>query len=482
MSKSKKAIYNCRTIKIDINKTHPMYNKLRKYGHLNKNLYNYALYEIRQLYILSKKTNDGIKLSRKEKYYLKSVYKWIANYNIKVFKGEVEGKKYLKLKKILGGYYMNREILSKRLLDKKDYKALPVGIAKKTIWNLDGVWKAYFSSMFQYIKTPQLYTNKPNLPNYKTPNRKDSKAQYLFIMDNSQIKINNGILTFTAKRDKDLKNYSFTIPKLKQWSITGKRDCNLMEVRFIPKGIKYTMEIVYGIPKKQIVSNHKRIIGIDIGVDRLATVSNNIGQKPFAINGKPLKSINNYWNKQVANYKSNLMKVNGKHSSKQYLNMCNKRNNRINTYIHQSAAYIIKWCVENQIDTIVIGKNKFWKQNCNIGKSTQTFVQLPFDRFIQNIQYRAEDKGIEVILNEESYTSKSSFIDNDDIPNYDTEKKEKHNFSGKRTKRGLYVAKEGTKIHADLNGSYNIIRKKFQDFSYSENCYLHPYIVTPNCN
>ena len=176
-----------------------------------------------------------------------------------------------------------------------------------------------------------------------------------------------------------------------------------MQVRFIPKNNQYIMEIVYEIevPDQPIESN--RIIGIDIGIDNLATVSSNIKEQPFIINGRPLKSMNQYYNKEKAKIQSDFKLKHNKKWSNRLQQLTDKRNSKIDDYIHKASKKIIDWCVDYKIDTIVVGKNKNWKQEVDIGKrNNQNFTQIPMAMFIDKIKYKAENVGIKVIETEES--------------------------------------------------------------------------------
>ena len=192
-----------------------------------------------------------------------------------------------------------------------------------------------------------------------------------------------------------------------------------------------------------------------MGINNLATCTSNTS-KSFIINGKPVKSINQYYNKKKAKLQS---KLQNKFTSKRIKKLTLKRNNKIKDYFHKVSTYIVNQAVSNDLNTIVIGKNDGWKQDTKMGKiNNQNFVQIPFDLLIQQILYKSKLKGINVVLQEESYTSKVSFFDDDFIPTYG-KSDNKLNPSGKRVKRGLYKTKTSTFINADVNGSLNILRK-----------------------
>ena len=184
----------------------------------------------------------------------------------------------------------------------------------------------------------------------------------------------------------------------------------------------------------------------------MTITSNKIGIKPIIINGRPLKSINQYYNKKLAKLKS----LNAK---KQIEKLSLKRNNKINTYLHQSSKYLVDFCIKNELNTIIIGHNQYWKQKIKMNKKNkQNFIDIPFNNLIKMIQYKGLLKGITVLYQEESYTSKASFLNLDYMPVYGDIYK--GNFSGYRYRRGLYKIR-GKKvfINADINGSYNIMRK-----------------------
>jgi transposase, IS605 OrfB family, central region len=229
------------------------------------------------------------------------------------------------------------------------------------------------------------------------------------------------------------------------------KEANLREVRVIPKGVGYVIEIVY---EKEVNPdldeiNKDRIAGIDLGVRNLATVGNNIGEKPIIVKGGICKSINQFYNKEMGElqriYESQKIKT-GKNSKKLF----DKRNRKIKDHLHKVSRFIVDHCVKNDIGTIVIGHNEDWKQNANIGKkNNQNFVQIPFSMLINQIKYKAEENGINVILQEESHTSKCSFLDNETVEHHDQ-------YLGKRFKRGLFRSVKGKIINADVNGAYNI--------------------------
>lgn len=224
-------------------------------------------------------------------------------------------------------------------------------------------------------------------------------------------------------------------------------------VRIVPQLEQYTIEVVYTIVDTEPLKSNRTYASIDLGVSNLATITYSDGKQPKIINGKPLKSINQYYNKKFAYYKSKLEKVNKKKSSHRVKRLTNKRNNKINAYLHKASKYIVSDIQSKGIRTLVIGRNTEWKNGCSMGKANnQNFIQIPHSRFIDMLSYKCEKVGITVKFQEESYTSKCSFLDMEEICKHEA-------YCGKRIKRGLYISKDAIKINADVNGSYNILRK-----------------------
>lgn len=230
------------------------------------------------------------------------------------------------------------------------------------------------------------------------------------------------------------------------------------------------IELVYKINICDKKADNNRYIGIDIGVNNLVTVANNIDEMAFIINGKPLKSVNQYYNKKISHYREICKRMNNSDYSVKMDKLTEKRNAKINDYMHKTSRKIINYCIDKQINTIIIGKNKNWKQKSDIGKkNNQNFIQIPFARLIEMIQYKAKEYGITVIITEESYTSGTSFID-DEKP-----VKESYN-KARRIKRGLFRSNSGMLINSDLNAAYQII-KKVASIKWSRGCALHPVVV-----
>ena len=246
---------------------------------------------------------------------------------------------------------------------------------------------------------------------------------------------------------------------------------SLKEVRIVPRMHHYVIEVVYEVQEKQPKKNN-RVASIDLGLNNLATVAFNEGSKPLIVKGRPLKSINQYYNKKKAQYQSRLK--GGKRTSKRIYKLTDKRNNKVTDYLHKASRLLVNQLVSKNIGTLVIGKNPNMKQDINIGRvNNQNFVQLPIMRFADLMKYKCELEGIKVLFNEESYTSKCSFLDLEPICKHDK-------YMGRRIKRGLFVSMNGIKINADVNGAYNIMLKAIPNAFVDgiEGVGVHPMVLT----
>mgnify|MGYP000981449188 FL=1 len=396
-----------------IKSSNAFFSMLIDFCHKSKNLYNHANYLVRQAFT----SQDNSK--------------WI---------------RYAELDKLL-----------KADEEYPDYKEMPTAQSAQQILRvLDSNWKAFFASIKDWSKNKDKYLGRPKLPKYLKKN-----GNFLLILTNQNCKLRNGSLHFP----KTFKGFTL-IPRF----IKKENFASFQQIRFIPKRNRIIAELVYNINVPEKKSDNQRYIGIDIGVDNLATVCNNAGEKAFIINGKPLKSINQHYNKKISHYREIAKRMNNSEYSKRMDRLTEKRNSKIDDYLHKASKYIIDYCLKHDICTIIIGKNKEWKQNVNLSKRiNQHFVQIPFARLIEMIEYKAEEYGIAVVTTEESYTSGTSFIDNEEPV------KENYNKS-RRVHRGLFVSNSGITINADLNGAYQIL-KKVVPIKWDRGCVLHPFVV-----
>ena len=323
-----------------------------------------------------------------------------------------------------------------------DYRELPSKVSNTVLKKLGN----NISSFWGLVKKSD-YNKKVRLPKYlhKTDGR--------FIVEfNKQ--------TFSNKRDED--NNLIICKSSLNLKIPTKVE-NPQQIRIIPKTGCYVIEIVYEIKENKSKQN-KRVASIDLGLNNLATVVTNDGDNPILISGRKIKSINQYYNKMISKQQSLL--PNNIFTSKSLDRLWLKRNNKISYEIHKVTKFLANYFDERDVSKVIIGNNSGWKNGINLGKrNNQNFVNIPYAKFINQLTYKCQLLGITVITREESYTSKASFLDYDEIPNYRDETKPK--FSGKRIKRGLYKSTT-RKINADINGAYNIMVKENPNYIISK--------------
>ena len=386
---------------IIINKGSKYYKECERLTHLSKNLYNAALYTIRQ--------------------------------------------EYIKNKKYLNFYALNNLFVKDKNID---YYALPAKVSQQTLKLVDQNFKSFFKLL--KLKIAGKYTDPVKLPKYlnKTghqvviyTNQAISKKE----LKKHKIKLSGSIINLTIRE---------TINNINQIRIVKHDTTNT-----------FNIEIVYTVQEEKLLSDNKRYAAIDIGVNNLATVSSNV-LKPFIINGKPLKSINQYFNKNAS-----ILKSKNKIKTNRYRSLCKKHKNKINDYLHKASRYIINQLVSQNINTLVVGKNKYWKQEINNGKqNNQNFISIPHAKFINLLKYKCLLVGINFIEHEEAYTSKCSFLDNEKVCKHEQ-------YLGKRIKRGLFKSANNKLINADLNGSLNILKKAIGEFQYSIEVCSTPIVI-----
>ena len=366
-------------------------------------------------------------------------------------------------------YFYNEKVLFNEDIDyilksKPVYKELPAQCAQQTLKLLGKSWKSFFNAMKEWRSTPSKFLGRPKPPNYK-----EKGGETIIIFTNQQCTIFGGFLHFPPRMELKIAPIKTRLPDT----------TNLREVRIVPRGIGYVVEIVYEKEEIDLYLNKEHVASIDIGLANIVTIVNNIGEKPIVVKGGVVKSINQFYNKQLAMYRSALNKQGVFIDSKRIKKLHHDRNNKIKTEFHRISRKVVDYLIENDIGRLAIGYNEGWKQRCKMRKDVkQLFVQLPFATMIHQIEYKCKLVGIDVVVDIESYTSKASFIDGDVIPcKYDGME---HVFSGKRLKRGLYKSKDGFVINADVNGGYNIGKKAFPNAFVAdgiEGVGLHPKII-----
>ena len=358
--------------------------------------------------------------------------------------------------------YGEMDKILKADLEFDDYKQMPTAqSAQQTLRLLEKDWKSFFTAIKDWSKHKDKYLGRPKLPKYKAKNGK-----YILILTNQNVKLKDNILHFPK---------TFCGFSVKPQFVKNEKFVSFQQVRFVPNYKSFVVELVYNIEVPDIAyTDNGRYLSVDIGLDNLATVVNNVGLKPIVINGKGLKSINKYYNKQISHYREVTKRMNNRDYTNRMDSLTRKRNHKIDDYMHKASKYLVDYALDNNFNTIVIGNNKGWKQESSMSKRVnQSFVGIPHMRFIQMVQYKAQNIGLNVILTEESYTSGTSFLDN--------EEPIKANYNkSRRVQRGLFVSNNAIKINADVNGAYQIMKKVFPKVNSDgiEGVALHPIRVS----
>ena len=376
------------------------YKSIKKLCHIAKNLTNEAIYNIRQYYF-----TEG------------EFLKYEKNYTL--------------------------------LKSSDNYKMLNSNMAQQILKEVDSSFKSFFG-LLKLAKKGKYAFKDCKLPHYLP---KDGYTT--LVIGFVRLNGNKLILPFSNTYKKSHKPVEITIPPILL-------DKKVKEIRIIPKANARFFEIQYiyeaGHIQRNINTNNA--LALDLGINNLVTAVSSIG-KSFIIDGKKLKSINQWYNKQNAHLQSikDKQHIGKRPTNKQKANARN-RNNKINDYMNKTARIIIDYCINNDIGTLIVGYNETFQRNSNIGKiNNQAFVNIPYGQLRSKLEYLCELNGIAFVKQEESYTSKASFWDKDNIPVYNNDNPKTYQFSGNRIYRGLYKTANGKYLNADVNGALNIMKK-----------------------
>lgn len=344
---------------------------------------------------------------------------------------------YLVRQGIFSGNYLKEYELSTKLGKENqfDFRNLPCAISQQVIKQVFQNIKAWIREKKDYEKNPSKYKAKPKLPKYKK-----GKKQNMIVFTAVACRIKDGHIYF-------IKNIAEPIK-------TNIGDNRLCQVRIIPQTTCYVVEVIYEKKEVDLGLDKSNILSIDLGLNNLCTGINNADVKPFIINGKIMKSFNQWYNKKRAKW---MGFIRDKGISKRLKWLNNRRNFWIEDKIHKISRWIIDFCIKHNIGTVVIGLNKGWKQEIKLGKRlNQKFVEIPFTKLIDKIAYKGKFIGIDVQTTEESYTSKVDHLAFETLGKHDV-------YLGKRKKRGLFQSSTNKLLNADINGAIGIGRKVFGD-------------------
>ena len=346
------------------------------------------------------------------------------------------------------GQYLSYEKNYKLLKSSDNYKILNSNMAQQILKEVDGSFKSFFN-LLRLAKQGKYNYKDIRLPHYLP---KDSFTT--LVIGFIRIKDNKLLIPFSNLYKKTHKPISINMPPILA-------DKKIKEIRIIPKVNARFFEIQYTYEKyiEQKKLNNQNALAIDLGINNLCTCVTSNGYS-FIIDGKRLKSINQWYNKENAKLQSIKDKQGIDNITLRQSIILNNRNNKLNDYMSKALRYIIDYCINNDIGNIVVGYNETFQRNSDIGKrNNQTFVNIPYGKLTDKLEYLSKLYGINIIKQEESYTSKASFFDKDNIPIYCDNNHNAYSFSGQRIKRGLYKTGTNKLINADVNGALNIMRK-----------------------
>ncbi|OZU89375.1 transposase [Virgibacillus indicus] len=454
-----------KTLQIWVKKGHRMHDYFQTMCQSAKNMHNTTNFYIRQVFTALKQKKE---LQPYQKEVLETIQTHLPKINdnqMIAYQRRIEKEKVkpeLQQKEVkcnlFGMPSTENPYVSYHFLDalfksmaQHDYRSLPAQSSQGIMKNVFQNWRSFYSSLREYKSNPTKFKARPKIPGY------------------CRLKVKE--ISFSNQDCVIKENKFLKFPKTKEKLNIGKLGCTegkLKQIRVIPKYGHYVVELIFQVHSESTMKESKnRFMSVDLGIDNLAAIVTNTGRRPVLVKGKHIKSINQQYNQLKARYTGILRQ--GKRAneipftSKRLEKINNKRWNKIKDLFHKVSHQMIKIALEEDIDTIIIGRNKDWKQHANMGKrNNQSFSTIPHSLLIKMITYKAQEHGIHVMLTEEAYTSQASFLDQDEIPVYDNNTK-RNLFSGKRIKRGLYRSKDGQIIHADVNGAANIMRKVFKD-------------------
>ncbi len=342
------------------------------------------------------------------------------------------------------GGYLRYESNYHYCKENENYQLLQTDIAQQTLKVVDRSFKSFFN-LIQKAKESLYRFEQIRMPRYL-------KKEGYFPLIIPRIRVKDGYFNIPMSQKFKAEYGAVKIPFPERLA-----DKNLKEVRIIPRfdAQFFEVEFITEEEAKPAVQTDN-VVAIDLGLDNLATCVSNTGSS-FILDGRKIKSINQWYNKENSRLQSIKDKQGIKGLTKKQISITVNRNNKVRDYLNKAARYLINWCSKNQISTIVVGVNPGMKQNINLGKKTnQKFVQIPHHSLRLKLKAMCDRYGLAYKEQEESYTSKASFLDGDSIPIYNADNPTEYSFSGKRIKRGLYKTREGKLINADCNGAANI--------------------------
>jgi IS605 OrfB family transposase len=376
------------------------------------------------------------------------------------------------------GKYLGYSKIQKELQDEKAkcYTQMKSKVAQLTLKQVDHNFISFFRALKSWKKDSSKFLSKPEIPQYKEKNGRCAVSFNAQSMSRTAFK--RGILQLSGLLLSLLLQHPVELlSKNKKGKVY--KTLSLKEATITPDGDGYIVIIIHEIPEVKIEKENGLVAGTDLGVNNLAAVSTNIKDVTnFLINGRPLKSINQYFNKELSNLRSKYDMCKTRSGKKKLQakikKLCRKRNHKVDDYLHKASRILVNRLVSLDVTHLIVGKNDGWKQETMGKRNNQNFVQIPHARFIQMLRYKWSALGLKFSLSEESYTSKCSFLDNESL--------EHHNkYKGRRIARGRFRSAENYLLNADINGSGNIVRKVVKNAwdLWSHEDLIEGFVVSP---
>jgi len=401
-----------RVYKTVLSETHSLFSLLENYCHESKNLYNYANYILRNRY--------------REK-------------DFELF-----------------NFYKLRKFIQSDLSEGNPWRRqATTHIGAETLRTLINSWQSYFSSLKSYSNAPEKFKAMPKQPGYLPKN-----GTFQMVLDTDNFKFDGATVRF---------------PKcFKGLQVPFDKAAKVYQVRVVPKYNHLIAEVVYRVESRSIAEDNGRYLSLDLGVCNFVAITSNVaGFQSLVVNGKGLQSTNQFYNKQKAHYQELADRLHQGNATNRLNAITWKRNQRVYDFLHKASRYVADLAKEQNISRVICGYNTDWKHEANLGRLTnQKFVQIPYLKFVSLLRYKLADNGIELTLPEESYTSKTSFLDGEH-----PEKRLK--YAGRRRHRGLFICGDGRSVNADVNAAYQTMKKVIPN-AYSngiEGFSLHPVRV-----
>lgn len=347
---------------------------------------------------------------------------------------------WFKTGKIVSGFDLTAEMKTNR-----HFNAGYASSMQQTCINVGEAFKS-FKQLLAKSKKGEL-EQKPKPPKYRK-----SGGLFTVTYPKRWLKLNDGMIRFPlgnqVKAWFGISEFFLPMPSNLDWQ-------NVREIRILPRNGAFYAEFVYPTQTEADQLDSTKALGLDPGLNNWLTCVSTEGDS-FIVDGKELKALNQWYNKQASTMKD------GKPQgfwSRTLAQITEKRNRQMRDAVNKAARIVVNYCLRHDIGLIVFGWNKGQKDSANMGaKTNQKFVSVPTAKLKDRIAQLCEQYGIRFEETEESYTSKASFLDNDELPKYG-EKPNEWKSSGRRVKRGLFRTATVGYINADCNGAANILRK-----------------------